>query len=985
MRATTLLLELIKYTGRSILVLLPVFPAMLTNAQSVNIRHYTVRDGLPSSIIYRCAQDQRGFMWFGTESGISRFDGKSFRNFSTRDGLTDTEILDIFCATNGELWLIPFGSSPMRFDPVTQLCHTAANDPELKKIIYKGILNITQIRDNDIFFSYTNSPGLYRYSKGKVNEVVLPGIEYKSIKSIHPLPDGKILLNIPTQNILLDLQSGTIAPLPGLQGEVIGITGDSIFSYHASKGLLYSSHLQTSSYVQVSDSVPITKGAQRVNQWGRLLYFCNNSGGLDIYDHSLKLVKTLLKDVVLNTSFMDRDGNLWLCSYTKGIYCLPVSRIRVFDAAGSLADDYVSSLLPIPGEKALTGYLSGKIQQIDTRDGTIRTLVENSQNDLSDRIRKMIYSRDNRVIGVSDKGVFYSPPANPALFTKWNPYGLISMGGKDIAEYAKGRYLVSTTHLLLNIALPEQLMDTIYPGRTTCVGAGLQGDAWFGTLNGVYYIRNIEKRQYEYYGNRNKLLTLRMNNIVQGSDGLVWMASANAGVLLLKNNEVLAQISAAQGLASDLCRNLYIEEGANKVWVATNNGVSCIRYNFYNGEFRHSINNYNTSFGLPDNDINKVSLYNGNVYAATANGLAVFPPLPPAQNIPVHVVEIQVEGKLRTIAPKLELRYFENDIRIGYTGICFTCAGNLEYRYRMLKAGSDTNWVTTDAQVVNFSALHPGRYTFQVKTATGSGITSLEFIIRRPWYGQWWFWGLCAAAIVSAIVFMYTQRIKKIAREATQARQMAQLELQALRAQMNPHFLFNSLNAIQHFISENEGTRAQNYLGSFSRLMRLFLESSRSNYISLAQEKELLSLYLELEQVRFNNRFSYSIEIDPELNIGYEIPAMLIQPFAENAVNHGLFDKPGSNGRIWIRFYRDKGDLCCEVEDNGIGRKAAALLQKSKQHISRGMQITEERLKTLEQSDGLKTLILADDKTDAEGNACGTRIIIRITDPELTQ
>lgn len=981
-----LLLRVLQFAGRWLTILLLVSAtAIPASAQSVNIRHYTVSDGLPSSIIYRCAQDQRGFMWFGTESGISRFDGKNFRNFSANDGLTDTEILDIFCAANGELWLIPFGASPMRFDPVTQVCYTAANDPELKKIIYKGILNITQVRGKDIFFSYANSAGLYRYIDGKVTEVVLPGLAYKSIKSIHPLPDGRILLNMPPQNLALDIQTGRTTPVSGLTGEVIAFSGDTVFSYHSSSGYLFSSHIDPRLQVQVMDSVPIVKGAKRVNQWGHYLYFCTNSGGLDIYDQSLKQVSSLLKDVVLNTSFTDRDGNLWLCSYTKGIYCIPVSRIKIFNAASKLTDDYVSSVLPLPGDKTLTGFLSGKIQLINTRDGTVNTVAESYQNDLSNRIRKIIPTRNNRIVALSDKGMLLSSSPVQDPFTVYNPDQNENLGGKDIYEYTSGRFLVATTHSLLDINIDKQTKDTIYLGRTTCVGGGLQGDAWFGTLNGVYYIRNITNRQYEYIGNKDLLLTRRMNNIVQGGDGLLWMASANAGVMVLKNNQVLTQITTAQGLASDLCRNLYIEEEARRVWVATNNGVSCIQYSFSNGQLHFTINNYNTGYGLPDNDINKVSLYNGNVYAATANGLAVFPPLSPLQNIPVHLVDIEVEGKLRTIAPQIQLRYYENDISIGFTGICFTCSGKLEYQYRMLKGGSDTNWVTTSAQVVNFSALHPGRYTFQVKTATGTRITAVQFFIRQAWYASWWFWSICAAALLTAVIFIYQRRVKNIARQSAQAQQMAQLELQALRAQMNPHFLFNSLNAIQHFISENEGARAQNYLGSFSRLMRLFLESSRSNYISLAQEKELLSLYLELEQVRFNNRFTYSITIDPELNIGYEIPAMLIQPFAENAVNHGLFSKPGTDGKIEIRFYLDNSDLCCEVEDNGIGRKAAALQQQRKQHISRGMQITEERLKTLEQSDGLKTCILAEDKFDAAGNACGTKITIRITDPELKQ
>jgi Histidine kinase len=964
-------------------MLLHFLPGRLV-AQSVSIRHYTVADGLPSSIVYRCAQDQRGFMWFGTESGISRFDGKSFRNFSTRDGLTETEILDIYCAESGELWLIPFGGSPMRFDPVTQACHTAANDPELRKVIYKGILNITQINGKDIYFSYTNSTGLFRYSNGKVKEEVLNNTPYKGIKSIHALPGGRVLINIPYHDLLLNPQSGQVTPVSGLRGDVIAFAGDTLFAYNG-KGFLYSQRMLNEKQVQVIDSVPMPAGVKRINQWGSYLYFCNASGGLDIYDHSLRKLNSLLQDVVLNTSYMDRDGNLWLCSYTKGVYCIPVSRINVFDASSHLADDYISSILPLPGEKVLTGFLGGKIQEINTIDGSVRTVVENGQNDLSDRIRKISFAKKRPFAALSDKGLLIAPAGGQTGVDRWTPFSPGGLGGKDMYEHQPGRFLVATTHTLLDADVENRKLDTIFIGRTTAVGGGAGEEAWFSTLTGVYYIRNIKTHQYEYIGDRDSLLARRMNSIIRGNDGLVWMAGANAGVIVLKNNRVLAHISTVQGLASDLCRNLYIDEQQKKVWVATNNGVSSIAYQLNNDRLQFSIYNYNTSYGLPDNDITKVSFYNGKVYAATANGLAIFSPAPTKENIPVHVVDILVEGKERSISPQFTLRYFENDISIGYTGICFSCSGKLEYQYRMLKGGSDTSWITTPAQVVSFSALHPGNYIFEVKTTTGNSITRVEFHILRPWYATWWFWALCVAALLGVVVVFYQQRVKNIANRSAQAQQMAQLELQALRAQMNPHFLFNSLNAIQHFISENEGERAQNYLGSFSRLMRLFLESSRSNYISLAQEKELLSLYLELEQVRFNHRFQYAIEIDPELNIGYEIPAMLIQPFAENAVNHGLFDRPGNDGRLWIRFYRDKGELCCEIEDNGIGRKAAATMKQRKQHISRGMQITEERLKTLEQSDGLKTRILAEDKYDENGNACGTKITIRITDPELTQ
>lgn len=953
-----------------------------TVAQNAVVRHYTAKDGLPSSIVYRCAQDHRGFMWFGTESGISRFDGKNFRNFSIPDGLTETEILDIFCAANGELWLIPFGGNPMRFDPLTEKCHTAATDPELKKIVYRGILNISQLRNGDILFSYLNNAGLYRYSKGKVSEIPLPPGSNGNIKSVYELQDDQVLLNIPNSTPVINVQEARVTLTPNIDGEVAAITGDTVFSFNNKKGFLFASRLSKGWSAVKYDSIKIDQGNKRINAWGGLLYLCDSRGGVHVYDLALRKINTLFPDELFNTSFADRDGNLWLCSNNNGVYNIPVSKVRYFNRSSGLTGDYVSSLLPLPGNGVLTGFSNGTMNLVNTETGDISRLFSEESGTLSNRIRKIISTRNGGIMAISDRSLVYSDGRLPLRFTSWSPYGAGGLGGKDISEYLPGQFLVANTNHLL-LADPERgVLDTFYVGRTTSVEAGTEGDAWFCTINGVYYSKNIRTRQYEYIGNRDTLLTRRMNNMVLAPDGLLWMATANTGVLVLQNNKVIARLTTMQGMASDLCRNVFPEKDTSRVWVATNNGISSITYGFRQGEFTYSIRNYNASDGLPDNDVQKVSLAGGKVIAATASGLLIFEPHATQQTIPVHIVEVQVEGKKQPVNESFSLRYFQNDISISFTGICFTCGGNLPYEYRMLSGGSDTTWINTESQQVNFSALRPGRYTFQVRTATGKNITSIFFYIKRPWYIQWWFFMLVAIVAVVTMALVYRRRIRNIEEKAKQAQQMAQLEMQALQAQMNPHFIFNSLNSINHFIAENDSARAQNYLGSFSRLMRLFLESSRSKYISIAQEKELLSLYLQLEQLRFNNRFTYSVEIDPLLNTGHEIPSMLVQPFVENSVNHGLFNKPGADGFILVRFYREDSQLCCRVEDNGIGRAAAALLRQNTQHISRSMQITEERLKTLEQSTGTKTHILVQDKYDDSGNAAGTIVIIRITEQE---
>lgn len=186
---------------------------------------------------------------------------------------------------------------------------------------------------------------------------------------------------------------------------------------------------------------------------------------------------------------------------------------------------------------------------------------------------------------------------------------------------------------------------------------------------------------------------------------------------------------------------------------------------------------------------------------------------------------------------------------------------------------------------------------------------------------------------------------QEVAEEANRAR--AELELRALQMQMNPHFVFNALNSIQSYVMNQDTLTANLYLSKFSRLIRLFLDSSRSKFIPLAEEIKLLTLYIELEKIRFENKFEFEIVADSMVNKYVEIPTMILQPFIENAINHGLRYKH-QKGLLSIRFYKELGYLICKIEDNGVGRNNAEKIQgkSSKGYKSQGLKITTERLTT---------------------------------------
>jgi LytS/YehU family sensor histidine kinase len=259
----------------------------------------------------------------------------------------------------------------------------------------------------------------------------------------------------------------------------------------------------------------------------------------------------------------------------------------------------------------------------------------------------------------------------------------------------------------------------------------------------------------------------------------------------------------------------------------------------------------------------------------------------------------------------------------------------------------------------------------------------LFFVITPPFWKTWWF-SICAGiflAITIAFTFIFRVRqIKKREREKNELiRKISQTEMQALRSQMNPHFIFNSMNSIQHYVLNNEPLNANKYLSKFSKLMRNVLEQSRQEQVALAEELETIKLYLEIESLRFEDKFSYHIHIDK--NIEPEkiaVPPMIIQPFIENALWHGLMQKKGEQ-KLQVNIYTEHNQLCIEVEDNGVGREASEKnnpVHKNKESL--GMKITKERLDLIGNLHNVKAETVIVDKFESDNTSAGTKAIVKI-------
>jgi tetratricopeptide (TPR) repeat protein len=234
---------------------------------------------------------------------------------------------------------------------------------------------------------------------------------------------------------------------------------------------------------------------------------------------------------------------------------------------------------------------------------------------------------------------------------------------------------------------------------------------------------------------------------------------------------------------------------------------------------------------------------------------------------------------------------------------------------------------------------------------------------------------LCILIVIVFVAVFLQMRNKRNTEKLRLENSLIDLEQKALRLQMNPHFIFNALNSIQSFITENNQSAARKYLSKFARLMRLIMENSARKTVSLQNEIDVLTDYLELTRLRFPEKFTFTITVDEQIDTSdCEIPPMLLQPFVENAVLHGLATKE-SDGKIEIRFQKEQNMIACVIEDNGVGRKQA-MEKKLHTHKSTGMLVTEERLKAFGEQNAVETNLQIVDLFDNFGNACGTRVIL---------
>jgi len=698
---------------------------------------------------------------------------------------------------------------------------------------------------------------------------------------------------------------------------------------------------------------------------------------------SVEQTRTLLNGITCNTIAFDREGNMWIGTNEEGVLIVPSLEVNILNAEnGAIPNDQVFDLYVDAEQNRLL---------IGQKDAFLSIVNPNGQ------VNSQKLPSSGRVLSMFrdiDQNLWINTDGNTLLQKAGQANYQSFIGGEKVMiSDQKGNLWRGRSNSTQIVSLDSGIYDkdglmrfkginVITNERTYALLEDFNKAIWIGTTNGIYRYDN----QLTKLLNEDQDTPYNVSDFYQTPDSSIWASVYGDGVLRIRNQKVERQFTTANGLTSNNCKKLEYKDGW--LWIATSNGVN--KLNIQTNE----IQVMNISDGLPSKDISDIAFWEDKVWIATSKGVTSFPETFNHYNTIPPTIEIEafkIWERDTTILDRYDLPFDQNNILIEFVGFGYKSRGTMKYRYQL--SGVDPNWVETTARSVRYPKLNPGKYSFSVYSVNEDGVSSsvpvtIEIEIAPPWWQTWWFRFFAGVVILGGAYALIRWRFDQIRAQEKVKQQyleeLNELENRALRLQMNPHFIYNTLNAIQYFLSNNEEKPAMLYLSRFAKLIRMIFEQSKKKTIFLDEELDFLKMYLNLEQLRFRDKISVQMEIDQEVEDQKEeikIPPLLIQPIIENAFKHGLFQKQG-HGIVKIHFFQRNDFLHCSVEDNGVGRQNTVGKGewRTKYYQPSGLATTSERLRrtNTERGEEDEGHVEITDLFDGSGNPSGTRVEIKI-------
>jgi len=950
-------------------------------------RHLTVDEGLAASEVYHVYQDSKGYIWFATNNGVSKFDGYNFENFDLVSGLVDNTVFEIYEDYKHRVWFIPFSGNLSYYEDgkvkeypynakISQ--HFPNSRGPIKLSFYVDSLDNIYLGLKQFGLITISPEGVYRKMGDKFSDGDVVFSEFCNTKILTSNP-----LNTPSADLVyFDNKESFRCSFKDLFGKNVV----PLYSF-AQKAKDRSIFISVNEYLFQFVNGKLVK---KISMSGLLIIWMsidddNNlwvstfDGGVFLFPNceiSMAPALVLLKDFQVTSVLKDKEGSYWFSTLNDGVFYAPDYRIKTYSKNNGLADDRVNAIFS-DGTRTYVGYEKGFVDVISNEQ--VRHYSNKQKLNSTTYVRSMYGDAfDKKVwvctfaeLGYFNKDVYTKVPVETTIYPR------------KIIKSKTGGYWVGTVKGIRKlennrITYDSQIEDG-FGGMVFSLVEDAKGAVWLSTINGLWKYAN---GSYQYFGEQNVLLTRVSHSMFfNPSDSALWIGTNGGGIVIYSKQGNVSQISVREGLVSNSIHQLYYT--SNSVWVATRQGLSFIP-NVENME----VQNFTIDDGLPSNEITSVYSDNQYVYVGTNKGLAVLDVDKVSRNTTppsTFITKLVVDGEQISLSDTIvKLNYSQNTLNISYVGLAYRNMGRLLYRHRML--GLDTNWIYSKSTTCLYTGLKSGEYRFELQALNSNGVwsaksTVLKFVISPPYWHRTWFVALITLLLTGILYIVYIVRVKEIRRRTELQNNVNLYKQQSLRQQMNPHFIFNTLNSIQYYILERDTISSHKYLTKFARLMRMTLDNSQSPTIPLRDEIDALLLYLELEALRLEGKFTFNIDYggnDAILDI--KIPTLLIQPFVENAIWHGIMLKAEKSGHVSIKIVNEPDSIVCIIEDNGVGRAEAKRIreQNSRVHKSRGFLITQQRIELLNAMYQDKFSIKIIDLVDASNIPAGTQVSITI-------
>lgn len=931
-------------------------------AQEYDYVHYGIKEGLAGNCIYDISQGKDGFIWLATETGVSRFDSRHFTNYTTADGLPDNEVLGFLSDDYDRTWFIHF--IPHLSYYKNGKIYTKQNDSLLAKLSGRAVRGMEKDQRKRLWV---------------FNPHEIYVVDNDAVTVINSVNGQRFTCDLGYQDM-----KGNIFAIFDIGYYRINTDDDSFIYIGKSLSLGRNSFINPQSGMIESMPMPgiIRAGNIHSDLQSDILYINTLSGSFEYDWRKKKFSERYLPGEAVSNTYRDAEGTLWISTLSNGIYKLKSKAVKKY--LNTTADRTSVTSLEVNGGEILVGTSNKGIYRIDA-SGALKAVPvsENSYLDYKNKGLKIITK-----LKVAGNKVFCVVPNKIIRFSSRlelskNSFNFLS-SIKDIFPF-RNQLMVATSNAckLYDINTGEDL-KTILRMRTTTAYADSSG-FFIGTLEGLI-MKPLNAPVSDTLNDKPPVIPGRISKIISaGKDSGIWVATYADGVYRLKNGRIIQQITTKDGLISNCCRALYLN--GDTLWIGTDKGLCC----FDQSKKNIRIDVFTSAEGLCSDIVNSICVYKGMVYAGTMEGLSSFRPadIVRRSKCDLKILNVILGDAERDVNSDEVYpgSYDKNRLRILFAALSFRTTGDITYYYRMTPGNS--NWMTTKETVLEFQSLPTGKLQLEIRAVDGYGATSptrvLHFYISPPFWATTWFRILAILACVAVIAgIMYAiiafKRKKHNAKQVLSVK-LSELEQMALRAQMNPHFIFNCLNSVQLYILKNDAAGANYYLIRFANLVRQTLENAPRTYISLSEELQYLKNYLELEEMQTDRAFGHELSVDPRLQPDQVfIPNMIIQPFVENAIKHGVSQLRDGTGKIRIDFgWIDDTRFSCSIEDNGPGIQEND--QPKQEWINskpKGLSITRERIDILNTMNKEKKFIstVVENMIAPAGNVCGARVLI---------